>query len=103
MKLGQLNSAIRELKGPPKIAYTKFSVGGATVTLRDLEVTKQSILHALKGAFPDASARTTETGLTIGADGHICTEDELVRVPVEFDEPQLPAAPVGDDLDDLLG
>lgn len=82
MKLGPLNSAIRELKCQPKIAFTNF--GG--VKLVDLEVTKQSLLVALKARFPEG--RSIETGLAIDADGHICSEDELRSAPT---------------LDDLLG
>lgn len=96
MKLSALNSAVRNLKGAPKIRL-KFTDGGAeTIILENLEVTKQSLLESLKVNYPDG--RNAETGLCL-VDGMLCRESAM----------STPAQPVAeapadvDLLDDLLG
>lgn len=87
MKLGPLKSAIRKLKGSPKVGGIHHTDVGA-IELTDLEVSKQSMLAAIDRAFPDET-RGTETGLILKANGHIGVEGsddtvgELSQDPVE--------------------
>lgn len=118
MKLGELNSAIRTLKGPPTTTAWIRSVDGTVYPLRGLEFTKQSILNALKATFPDGG-RATETCLSL-VDGKLVMDvapaPDAVSPCIAFRHPDADAAgpPVtaepdtltdeaDDDLDNLFG
>lgn len=77
MKLGALNSAIRSMKGAPKTAGRFWLEDGAEIVLHDLEITKQSLLAALKEVFPDG--RSAETGLRLRDDGHIVADADQAQ------------------------
>lgn len=90
MKFGALNAAIRKMQGAPKANLNYHPEGEEDVELFDLEITKQSLLCALKRKFPDGE-RGTETGLRLKDTGHIVATTAA-------DE-----APESDALDDVLG
>lgn len=99
MKLTALNTAIRKKEGPPMFDLRFFvclddGQPCHEVILNGLEITKQSLLAALKAAFPDGG-RSTETGLRLNP-----TTGHLEREPADGEEVAEVAA---DDLDDILG
>lgn len=95
MKLGELNTAIRKMSGAPKANLRYHPDGREDVELFDLEITKKSLLDAIKRQFPEGG-RSTETGLRLKADGHIvATSDDDVEEAAPAGEP--------DALDDVLG
>ena len=71
MKLGALNTAIRNLDGAPKIAFTLFGKKW------ELTVQKSSVLEQLAGHFPDG--RGQETGLILH-DGFLTREDRADQI-----------------------
>lgn len=64
MKLGELNGAIRKLKGAPTTTAYIRTPDGQRYALRGLEFTKQSLLNALKDAF-EGQNRAVETHLSL--------------------------------------
>lgn len=94
MKLTALNTAIRKNEGAPKFDL-RFFAGDDEVVLSGLEITKQSLLNALKAAFPEGG-RSTETRLRLNP-----TTGHLEREPAECAEQDV--APAADPLADVLG
>lgn len=96
MKLSALNTAIRTLKGAPKLNMVYFRDTENEVQLLDLEISKQSLLAALKVAYPEG--KNADTGLRLGEGGLLMRVDANptpapAEVEVEDD----------DHLDDLFG
>jgi len=122
VKLSALNSAIRSLKGAPKI-NSHYRAAGLSVSLVGLEVQKQSLLGALKVAFPEG--RNQETYLRLDANGAIerdedvwpaseddgeafeevggTVDDDVLAGLLGDDADEESGDPVGVDIDDLLG
>jgi len=116
MKLGPLNSAIRQMKGAPKTTARFRGPDGEVVELvGGLEITKQSLLEALRQTFP--GGRSEETYMALTDDGFLTLENGATSsaawaAPAGDDEAEAAASEHGyigepsvadDPLDDLLG